>query len=95
MEHPYRTAVDVTVRRNLVYDFRSLLSTDAKGRVYAGIYFPITANVNDAQFTIFYDGPNDTSVKVKLLFSVFKNAIKVSSSNFFVNLPRNLRPTVP
>ncbi|XP_037915112.1 uncharacterized protein LOC119654021, partial [Hermetia illucens] len=77
VEHPYRTAVDVTVRRNLVYDFRSLLSTDAKGRVYAGIYFPITANVNDAQFTIFYDGPNDTSVKVKLLFSVFKNAIKI------------------
>lgn len=77
MEHPYRTAVDVTVRRNLVYDFRSLLARDSKGRVTAGLYFPLMRNVNASQFTMFYDGPNGQSVKHKLYFNILKNA-KVS-----------------
>ncbi|XP_030375622.1 uncharacterized protein LOC115624913, partial [Scaptodrosophila lebanonensis] len=68
----YMTAIDVTVRRNLVYNFRSLLSRDAKGRVYAGIYFPLVANVHEAHMTLFYDGPNEQRVKAKLMFSAFK-----------------------
>lgn len=68
----YITAVDVTVRRNLVYNFRSLLSRDAKGRVYAGLYFPLVANVQEAHLTLFYDGPNEQRVKAKLMFSAFK-----------------------
>ncbi|XP_043072357.1 uncharacterized protein LOC6560699 [Drosophila grimshawi] len=70
----YMTAVDVTVRRNLVYNFRSLLSRDAKGRVYAGLYFPLVSNVQEAHLTLFYDGPNEQRVKAKLMFSVFKVA---------------------
>ncbi|XP_030245006.1 uncharacterized protein LOC115564608 isoform X1 [Drosophila navojoa] len=70
----YNTAVDVTVRRNLVYNFRSLLSRDAKGRVYAGLYFPLVANVQEAHLTLFYDGPNEQRVKAKLMFSAFKVA---------------------
>lgn len=77
VERPYRTAVDVTVRRNLVYNFRSLLSRDAKGRVCAGLYFPVVSNGSDAQLTLFYDGPNDSSVKIKQKFSVFKDSDKV------------------
>lgn len=80
----YRTAVDVTVRRNLVYNFRSLLSRDAKGRVCAGIYFPVTENGADAMFTLFYDGPNDQSVKIKAKFSIFADDTKV---NLIINFP--------
>ncbi|EDW79752.2 uncharacterized protein Dwil_GK17849 [Drosophila willistoni] len=68
----YSTAIDVTVRRNLVYNFRSLLSRDAKGQVYAGIYFPLVANVQESYLTIFYDGPNEQRVRTKLMFNAFK-----------------------
>ncbi|XP_001974895.3 uncharacterized protein LOC6547596, partial [Drosophila erecta] len=68
----YITAIDVTVRRNLVYNFRSLLSRDAKGQVYAGIYFPLVANGQEAYLTIFYDGPNEQRVRTKLMFNAFK-----------------------
>uniref|UniRef100_A0A1I8M9J1 Uncharacterized protein n=1 Tax=Musca domestica TaxID=7370 RepID=A0A1I8M9J1_MUSDO len=75
---PYVTAIDVTVRRNLVYNFRSLLSRDAKGRVYAGIYLPIVANSNEAHFTMFYEGLNsEQRVKVKFMFNVFKQNNKI------------------
>lgn len=79
VERPYRTAVDVTVRRNLVYDFRSLLARDAKGRVFAGLYFPLILpkNGEQTQFTIFYQGQNNQSVKAKLIFNVFKNQTKL------------------
>lgn len=73
IERPYRTAIDVTVRRNLVYNFRSLLSRDAKGRVCAGLYFPVVPNPADAQVTLFYDSVNDTQVKQKFKFSSFKD----------------------
>lgn len=72
VEQEYITAIDVTVRRNLVYNFRSLLSRDAKGQVYAGIYFPLVANSQEAYLTIFYDGPNEQRVRTKLMFSAFK-----------------------
>ena len=77
VQKPYKTAVDVTVRRNLVYNFRSLLSRSAKGKVLSGIYFPVI-NAGDAQFTLFYDdGLNDGSFKLKQKFSVFKDLTKV------------------
>lgn len=72
VEQEYITAIDVTVRRNLVYNFRSLLSRDAKGQVYAGIYFPLVANGQEAYLTIFYDGPNDQRVRTKVMFNAFK-----------------------
>jgi hypothetical protein len=78
IDRPYRTAIDVTVRRNLVYDFRSLLTRDAKGRVFAGIYFPIVKNPTDANLTIFYDEGIDKKIlKTKLKFSTFKDISKV------------------
>lgn len=79
VKQPYRTAIDVTVRRNLVYNFRSLLSRDAKGRVCAGIYFPVIENGAESNFTMFYDGPNDQSVKIKTKFAVFLDDMKVHS----------------
>ncbi|KAL4714847.1 hypothetical protein ACJJTC_012519 [Scirpophaga incertulas] len=40
---PFLDGVNVTERRNLVYNFRSLLSRDQKGHVLAGLYFPVGA----------------------------------------------------
>lgn len=79
VDRPYKTAIDVTVRRNLVYDFRSLLSRDAKGRVFAGIYFPVIANTNDANVTLFYDeGIDNKILKTKVKFATFKDVSKVN-----------------
>lgn len=71
---PYLTAIDVTERRNLVYNFRSLLARDTKGHVVAGFYFPIVMDVNNAQmFTIFYQ-TNKGKMRIKLSFSDFCNS---------------------
>lgn len=67
----YRTAIDVTVRRNLVYNFRSLLSRTAKGKVSAGIYFPVIEKCADAHVTLFYEDANGGQVKIKQKFGVF------------------------
>lgn len=48
---PYLTAVDVTERRNLVYDFRSLVARDTKGRLLAGLYFKL----QQPHFTVFHE----------------------------------------
>lgn len=85
----YMTAVDVTVRRNLVYNFRSLLSRDAKGRVYAGLYFPLVSNVQEAHLTLFYDGPNEQRVKAKLMFSAFKVGKGKVSESLLTPIPIN------
>lgn len=83
VDQAYVTAVDVTVRRNLVYNFRSLLSRDAKGQVTAGIYLPILANSNEAHFTIFYDDSMEQRVKTKFMFNILKNVSKVKILFFF------------
>lgn len=67
----YRTAIDVTVRRNLVYNFRSLLSRTAKGKVSAGIYFPVVEKGADAHFTMFYEDGSGSQAKIKQKFGVF------------------------
>uniref|UniRef100_A0A336K7X1 CSON000982 protein n=1 Tax=Culicoides sonorensis TaxID=179676 RepID=A0A336K7X1_CULSO len=80
VERPYMTAIDVTVRRNLVYNFRSLLSRNGKGRVCAGIYFPIANNTTDAYLTIFYDTANGQSIKSKQLFTIFNDTSRIPGS---------------
>lgn len=71
---PYLTAIDVTERRNLVYNFRSLLARDTKGHVTAGIYFPVVLDMNNAQtFTIFYQTSNGKK-RVKMAFSKFRSS---------------------
>lgn len=82
VDQPYVTAIDVTVRRNLTYNFRSLLSRDAKGQVLAGIYLPVLPNANESHFTLFYEGNNmEQRIKVKFMFNIFKSPNKVG---FFV-----------
>lgn len=74
---PYLTAIDVTERRNLVYNFRSLLARDTKGHVTAGIYFNAVLDMNAQTFTIFYQTSNGKK-RVKMPFSKFCNSLKMS-----------------
>lgn len=64
----YLSAVSVTEKRNLVWDLRSLLARDPKGRLTAGIYFPL--KLKDQQFTMFFDANNGKQRK-KLKFETF------------------------
>lgn len=74
---PYLTAIDVTERRNLVYNFRSLLARDTKGHVTAGIYFPVVLDMNNAQtFSIFYQ-TNNGKKRIKMAFNKFCSSPKV------------------
>ncbi|XP_074027665.1 uncharacterized protein [Leptinotarsa decemlineata] len=63
VRRPYLTAVDVTERRNIAYDFRSLLSRDQKGDLIAGIYFKVKPNCDE--FTIFYQDMGKQRIKLK------------------------------
>ncbi|KOC62246.1 hypothetical protein WH47_04004 [Habropoda laboriosa] len=77
---PYLTAIDVTERRNLVYNFRSLLARDTKGHITAGIYFPVVLDMNSAQtFTIFYQTSSGKK-RVKMPFNKFCSSIKVNTN---------------
>lgn len=71
VEKPFITPVDVTERRNLVYNFRSLLARNTKGYLTAGIYFSVEEK-GPGSFTIFYQ---DEGVKkrAKMFFNDFKN----------------------
>lgn len=72
---PYLTAIDVTERRNLAYNFRSLLSRDQKGHLIAGIYYKVLMN-ND-EFTIFYQ--NMGKQRVKMNFSAFMQPVVITN----------------
>lgn len=76
VSRPYLTAVDVTERRNLVYNFRSLLSRDSKGHVVAGVYFKLREVSED--FTIMYREQGKKRKK-KLGFDQFRNVEQVIS----------------
>lgn len=73
---PYLTAIDVTERRNLVYNFRSLLARDTKGHVVAGIYFSLKLDHSPPLFTIFHQ-TNTAKKRIKLPFAKFYDASKV------------------
>lgn len=70
----YLTAVSVTEKRNIVWDLRSLLARDPKGRLTAGIYFPIKKK--DQQFTMFFDAHSGKQRK-KLKFDTFLELQKI------------------
>lgn len=74
---PYLTAIDVTERRNLVYNRRSLIARDTKGHITAGIYFSVALDVNNAHtFTVFYQTDNGKR-RVKMAFNKFRSSSKV------------------
>ncbi|CAH2044209.1 unnamed protein product, partial [Iphiclides podalirius] len=76
---PYLDGVNVTERRNLVYNFRSLLARDQKGHVTAGLYFPVGAPFKDAQFTLFFDNGSE-KIKIKYKFANFTDRESVPAN---------------
>ncbi|CAB3234403.1 unnamed protein product [Arctia plantaginis] len=79
ISRPYLDGVNVTERRNLVYNFRSLLSRDQKGHLIAGLYFPVGASGKDAQFTVFHDNGTE-KIKTKYKFSTFADPDNIPQS---------------
>lgn len=77
---PYLTAIDVTERRNLVYNYRSLVSRDTKGHVTAALYFSLGLD-NIQTFTIFYRTSNGTKRKIKIPFNKFSSTTKTGPSD--------------
>ncbi|XP_014367927.2 uncharacterized protein LOC106718369, partial [Papilio machaon] len=78
---PYLDGVNVTERRNLVYNFRSLLARDQKGHLIAGLYFPVGGRGKDAQFTLFFDtGTEKHKTKYKFNNFIDPDAIPESIS---------------
>lgn len=59
----YHSPVCVTERRNLVYNFRSLLATDSKGHLLAGVYFKAALQ---STFTLFCDDDQDPTIKHRI-----------------------------
>ncbi|XP_030022532.1 uncharacterized protein LOC115441771, partial [Manduca sexta] len=76
---PYLDGVNVTERRNLVYNFRSLLARDQKGHLVAGLYFPVGAQSKDAQFTLFFDNGSERQ-KTKYKFSTFMDSKNIPNT---------------
>ncbi|CAB3230498.1 unnamed protein product [Arctia plantaginis] len=70
----YLSAVEVTEKRNLVWDLRSLLARDPKGRLTAGVYFPVKPK--DQQFTMFFDS-NTGKIRKKFKFETFLELQKI------------------
>lgn len=81
---PYITAIDVTERRNLVYNHKSLIARDTKGHITAGIYFPVVLDPDNTQtFTIFHQNANRKK-RVKMAFNKFYSTSEVREKrNFF------------
>lgn len=83
---PFLCPVTVTERRNLVYNFRSLLSRDTKGHLVAGIYFKITDNARVAMdngsfsFTAFYQVSGNTK-RLKVDFNRYLDIQQKSSTD--------------
>lgn len=73
----FLSGVHVTERRNLVYNFKSLLARDQKGQLTAGIYFPVGTVSKDAHFTLFY-GIGSERKKIKYLFHTFIDPKNIS-----------------
>lgn len=72
----YLTPVEVTERRNLVYNFRSMLSRDQKGHVISGFYFKVAAGCHD--FTMFYR--DIERKKIRLSFKSFMENEKLDDA---------------
>jgi len=68
VEAPFLCAVQCTERRNLVYNFKSLLARDTKGHVLAGLYFDLGA---PDRLTLFCKDDEGGKIKKKIHFNTF------------------------
>ena len=82
---PYLTAIDVTERRNLIYNYRSLLARDFKGHLVAGVYFQVT--LESPAFNIFHQTTRGKK-RTKIPFEKFRDRNNVSF--FLISLCKNM-----
>ncbi|XP_039763497.1 uncharacterized protein LOC120636203 isoform X2 [Pararge aegeria] len=66
---PFLDAINITERRNLVYNLRSLVARDAEGHLLAGMCFRVINKVERATFTLFV---NNGVEKVKDKYSFYE-----------------------
>lgn len=75
----YSTAVDVSLRRNLINKFQAFFARNGSGHVIACICFFINGeDADNEEFTLFYDGPNKEKFSTKIKFNLFKDVNKVN-----------------
>ncbi|XP_035705049.1 uncharacterized protein LOC110847209 [Folsomia candida] len=65
IDRPFLSGLDCAERRNLVYDFKSVLKRDPKGQPISGLYFPLTKTNVKKTMTIFFM-ENNNRVNVRL-----------------------------
>jgi hypothetical protein len=83
----FLSAIDVAERRNLVYDFKSILRRDPKGNILAGLYFAV--NPQRANVTLFYMNSNKTRHTMKLaLVKNFKDTPEIRECEFQMGLKK-------
>ncbi|XP_046464599.1 uncharacterized protein LOC124210523 [Daphnia pulex] len=75
----FLSPVDCTERRNLVYNFKSLLKRDASGKVLAGLYFGLKP-FDRGFFSLFYQDENQKQIDFKISFSDVYNARDLSET---------------
>jgi hypothetical protein len=79
---PFLCAVQCTERRNLVYNFKSLLARDTKGHVLAGLYFDLGAS--DKKVTLFCKDDEGRTLKKKINFDAFLQKHLLSGTYLFL-----------
>lgn len=86
--------VGSTERRNLVYNFKSLLKRDANGNVIAGIYFAMRTAAEPGRFTLFYRTKADEQMESKISFAdvLHKRPIAEEASNVLRQCEQLLLP---
>lgn len=67
MLQAFLSPVDCTERRNLVYNFKSLLKRDEEGNVIAGVYFALKP-IDHGHFSLFYLNEQKEQVDFKISF---------------------------
>lgn len=73
----FKTAIDVSARRNLAFDMRSLVSRTTTGSLLAGIYFQLK-NTTEPQVSLLYQKTHG-AFKLNLNFSCFNDSSHVIS----------------
>ena len=75
----FTSAVDSAERRNLVYNFKSMLKRDCRGNVIAGVYFALKP-IEQGQFCVFYQNEAKQQTDVKIPFKDIFNEVVLDAA---------------
>lgn len=83
---PFLSAVEVAERRNLVYDFKSIIRRDPKGNILSGLYFAV--NPAKPNVTLFYMNNNSRHTVKLALVKNFKETPEIRECEFQLGLKK-------